>query len=107
MSTLRPQSISRSSQTELREQSEAQAAARERQRAPATMDRLREKFLQTALSYCGAPYARKYHPPECECCGRYGGAARVTQFPPHGQPPHTRRLSSWTAVDWSEELSET
>jgi len=30
------------------------------------MQRLREKFLQTALTYIGVPYARKYHEPDCE-----------------------------------------
>lgn len=60
--------ISIALQNELRDRSRAQAAAREQQRDQATMDSLREKFLQTALSYCGVPYARRYHQPECESC---------------------------------------
>lgn len=54
------------SQDKLREQSRVQPAPRERQRDKTAMDSLREKFLQTALSYCGVPYAQRYHQPDCE-----------------------------------------
>lgn len=34
---------------------------------PARMEGLRKKFLETAMSYMGTPYARRYHSPDCMC----------------------------------------
>ena len=60
-------------QRELRERSKARDQAREVERDEATLERLRNKFLQTALSYCGVPYARRYHEPDCEFVGSHRG----------------------------------
>ena len=53
-------------QKELLEKSKAREAAKQTDRDEATVERLRSKFLQTALSYRGVPYARRYHDPECK-----------------------------------------
>ena len=50
-------------QRELRER-EVSAAAEDRDEA--TVEQLRQQFLQTTLSYCGVPYAQRYHDPDCE-----------------------------------------
>ena len=50
-------------QKELREQNRARSRVPRDEAALAT---LRSLFLQTALSYCGVPYARRYHQPDCE-----------------------------------------
>lgn len=53
-------------QLQLRERRSAEVAAREKRSDPEHMQKLRKKFLQTALTYIGVPYARKYHEPDCE-----------------------------------------
>lgn len=40
-------------------------------RDPDRMRELREKFVDTALSYRGVPYAAKYHPPDCALLDPY------------------------------------
>ena len=80
-------------QRELRERNRQRIQV---ERDEASLDRLRIQFLQTALSYCGVPYARRYHEPECECvCA--GERERAFH---HLQLPRTTPLFSWTAVDW-------
>ena len=35
-------------------------------RSAESLDKLRQKLLDTALSYMGVPYARRYHGPDCK-----------------------------------------
>lgn len=89
-------------QRELREKSKAKELVRETERDGATLDCLRRKFLQTALSYCGVPYARRYHEPDCKSPEERNGIIICLYL----QLPPTTPLSSSTAVDWSGECCE-
>ena len=54
-------------QRQLKERRRATRPETVPERDEASLERLRHQFLQTALSYCGVPYARRYHEPDCEC----------------------------------------
>ena len=62
---------------------------------PENLDKLRQKFLDTSLSYLGVPYARRYHGPDCEPLLLF--CMRVYLF--HSQLPITTLPYISTVVD--------
>lgn len=53
------------SQAQLRQQKAVEEHARAERRSETAMATLRQRFLDTAITYTGIPYAQKYHEPEC------------------------------------------
>lgn len=52
-------------QDELREKLAVKQRGVRQQQQPFNMERLRKKFLKTALGYMGVPYAQRYHSQKC------------------------------------------
>ena len=52
-------------QNEVKERRQRERSSQLAMTNPCKVAALRKKFLDTAMTYIGVPYARRYHEPEC------------------------------------------
>ena len=90
------------SQNELKQRRcQQQQSAKAGHSDPSRMAALRRKFLETAMTYIGVPYAKRYHTPDCEPPCMQTGSCDHTSPAPSFSCSSNLPLSSLPGLLWS------